>query len=237
MSQAKLFVIVTRDNASTNDVRTVVEQTRDLGAIVTHVPTSTEEWPRDHLPRTLFAPPQFGNASAILECWTSTDAGAAFSALSESTAAADLGPLAGYVVEEHLVLDGRDSGPDALKMISIGRRNPQLSSAAAALHWRHVHAPLAVRHHVGMSRYVQNIVMQRLGAASRDVDFIAELSFDSTADFVDRFYDSPEGRRIIAADAIKFAGGGDTHFCVELADESRGCLIVPQLDDVIQQEG
>jgi uncharacterized protein (TIGR02118 family) len=152
--------------------------------------------------------------AAILDLRPAGRVEAAFARLSD-TAPGRIG-LAGYVVRDHVVLEPDQPLLGALTMYAIGRRNPDLSFEQAAAYWRDVHAPLAVRHHIGMARYVQNLVVGRLGAAVPDVDLIAELSFARTEDFLERFYDSADGRRTIAADAANFAGGGDTHFCFEM---------------------
>ena len=44
-----------------------------------------------------------------------------------------------------------------------------------------------------------------------------------TGDLVTRLYDSPEGRRAIAADVRTFAGGGDTHFVEPVPREASPC--------------
>lgn len=78
-----------------------------------------------------------------------------------------------------------------------------LGRDAALAHWRDVHAPLARKHHIGMCRYVQHVVM---GGTDDRVDAIAELRFETNADLDDRFYDSDDGRAAIAADIATFAG-------------------------------
>jgi uncharacterized protein (TIGR02118 family) len=100
-------------------------------------------------------------------------------------------------------------------MVAIGGRRPDLTVDEFERHWREVHGPLALTHHIGLSRYVQNLVLERLGPAHPAVDSFAELHFRTVDDFVHRLYDSPEGRRIIADDARNFGGGGDTHFFTE----------------------
>src|SRR4051794_28507899 len=110
MPRAKLIVVVGDPGGHAALVATAAE-CNDLEVLL-YVPTSTEAWAREHLPRTLFAQPQFPNAAAILECRAS-DAGGAFGVFCETAAAAGLGALGGYRVEEHVVLQERDSGPDA----------------------------------------------------------------------------------------------------------------------------
>ena len=78
-----------------------------------------------------------------------------------------------------------------------------LSSDTADSHWRDVHAPLALRHHVGMTQYTQLSVVHTLdGEPYRG---FALCEFDTEADFRDRFYDGPDGQQAIHADIAKFA--------------------------------
>ena len=86
-----------------------------------------------------------------------------------------------------------------------------LGRDAALEHWRDVHAPLARKHHVGMCRYVQHVVVD--GPDDR-IDAIAELHFASQQDLDDRFYDSDDGRASIAADVATFAGRYSETFIV-----------------------
>jgi hypothetical protein len=109
-------------------------------------------------------------------------------------------------------------------------------------HWTQRHTPLALRHHVGSSGYVQHVVTAPVdlglgpgpgmdlglgpdpdpgmdlgpdlapgrrdggstGWSGADLDGVAELRFASWADFTERFYDSPEGAAVIAADVVGF---------------------------------
>ena len=49
-------------------------------------------------------------------------------------------------------------------------------------------------------RYVQNVVVEPITADAPEIDGIAELRFRSVADLRERFYDSEEGKRIVAED-------------------------------------
>jgi uncharacterized protein (TIGR02118 family) len=77
-----------------------------------------------------------------------------------------------------------------------------------ARHWAETHAPLALKHHVGMWRYVRNVFDEALTPGAPNWDGVAELHFRSSHDLINRFYDSDEGRAVIAADIAKFSGGG-----------------------------
>jgi len=115
-----------------------------------------------------------------------------------------------FRVESTVQLDGPDLDGPKLLFFFGGRRS--LSHDEVIAHWRHVHGPLALHHHVGMSRYVQHEVLE--GSDDR-VDAIAELHFANAQDLAERFYDSDDGRRAIAADIASFAGRYSETFLVE----------------------
>ncbi|MEN3273442.1 MAG: EthD domain [Actinomycetota bacterium] len=115
-----------------------------------------------------------------------------------------------FRVESTVQLDGPDLDGPKLLFFFGGRRS--LSHDEVIAHWRDVHGPLALHHHVGMSRYVQHEVVE--GSDDR-VDAIAELHFANAHDLAERFYDSDDGRRAIAADIASFAGRYSETFLVE----------------------
>lgn len=84
-------------------------------------------------------------------------------------------------------------------------RRDDLSHEQFDAHWRDVHAPLALRHHVGMWDYVQCSFVRPLGAGSAELDGMAICQFASLADLKERFYDGPEGRAVIQADVRRFS--------------------------------
>jgi uncharacterized protein (TIGR02118 family) len=185
--------------------------------------------PREALPRALFLPHQMGAVAELVEYWPPPGVTArdAFDRVAAVAVAAGASVVAGYVMRETVVKDYQQTWPDGepssgVKMVSIGRRRPELTVEQFETHWREVHGPLALTHHVGMWRYVQNLVVERLGQARDDVDSMAELHFRTVDDLVHRLYDSPEGRKIIAADVMRFGGGGDTHFFEETILRGRG---------------
>ena len=114
-----------------------------------------------------------------------------------------------FEVTSTVVLDG-PQGALILWVLFDGRAS--LGREAALAHWRDVHAPLALQHHVGMCRYVQHVVVD--GTDPR-VAAIAELHFATPRDLAERFYDSDDGRRAIAADISSFAGRYAESFIVE----------------------
>jgi uncharacterized protein (TIGR02118 family) len=106
-----------------------------------------------------------------------------------------------FMVESTTQLDGPPTtGP--LMFVFFARRR-DLTRDEFRAYWRDEHAPLARRHHVGMSRYVQHVVVEGTDDA---VDGIAELHFATLHDLTDRFYDSQEGAGVIAADVARFSG-------------------------------
>jgi uncharacterized protein (TIGR02118 family) len=71
-------------------------------------------------------------------------------------------------------------------------------------YWRVHHAPLALRHHVGMTEYRQCLVVEGVGPASSSFDGIAFLGFPNRDACERGFLDSKDGARAIAADSARF---------------------------------
>ena len=82
-------------------------------------------------------------------------------------------------------------------------RHPDLSHAEFDRHWRDVHAPLAVKHHVGMWDYTQCSFRRRLSGEG-DYDGLAICQFASEEDLRERFLATPEDERVISEDVVKF---------------------------------
>lgn len=95
-----------------------------------------------------------------------------------------------------------------VKSVYLARRRDDMSHEAFAAHWRDTHAPLALKHHVGMWRYVRNVVLEPLTPDAPPWDGFAELHFRTAQDLRERMYDSDEGRAVIAADIARFSGAG-----------------------------
>ena len=106
-----------------------------------------------------------------------------------------------YQVDERVQWD---QGGAIVTRISFVRRAPELTHEQFAEHWTTVHAPLARRHHPGICRYVQNVVVEAITPGAPTVDGVAELGFRSLADLRERMYDSSEGQAAIAADVRAF---------------------------------
>ena len=101
------------------------------------------------------------------------------------------------------------------KIVFLCRRNPAISHEDYARKVLEGHVPLALRHHPTMRHYVVNIVDRVQIPGSAELDSVAELSFDSLADYHERLYDSPEGKKIIGRDVATFMGGADAYECTE----------------------
>jgi uncharacterized protein (TIGR02118 family) len=94
-----------------------------------------------------------------------------------------------------------------VKSIYLARRRPDMTQDRYARYWGNRHAPLALRVHVGMWRYVRNVVV-RSAPRSDKWDGFAVLHFRTAQDLRERFYDSDDGRAAIAADVAEFTSGG-----------------------------
>lgn len=119
--------------------------------------------------------------------------------------------LAGWTVAEHYPKryerDWVDGGlTPGVKMMTLMRPAPGRSHEQCARHWREVHTGLALRIHVGMQHYVQNVVSAPLAGTDADADVfgIVELHMGSREAFREERYDSDAGRREIYEDIPKF---------------------------------
>ncbi len=91
-----------------------------------------------------------------------------------------------------------------VKMVSFVQRAPDISHEQFVRHWTEQHTPLALRHHVGMCRYRQNVVRRAFTPGGHEIDGIAELHFRTREDFETRFYDSDAGLQVIRDDVKRF---------------------------------
>lgn len=82
------------------------------------------------------------------------------------------------------------------------KRHPNNSHRQTDLHWRDVHAPLALEHHRAMWDYVQLSVVATLAGPA--LDGIALCGFPTLADHGERFYNDTGSEKIIHADLAKF---------------------------------
>lgn len=128
--------------------------------------------------------------------------------------------LASYRVCSTIVRDdllprsqGRFAG---VKILHPVKRTAGLTPSQFARHWKQVHAPLALRHHPAMQGYVINAVTEREPNSAAEWDGFTESYYASAAEARDRFFDSPEGRRVILDDVARFIGEGATYWATEL---------------------
>ena len=81
--------------------------------------------------------------------------------------------------------------------------NPEIGPKAADTHWREQHAPIALDVHTAMTHYYQLSIVHRF--SGEDWNGLALCCFASEDDLRNKFYNSPEGKRRVAADVMKFA--------------------------------
>lgn len=123
-------------------------------------------------------------------------------AVSDFVARDDLGGLA----------PGRFAGVKAFYPIV---RKPGTTKDEFVRHWREVHVPKARKHHPGMKRYVQNVVVSRLSSTGEDWDGFTEGWYPSEKEYTENMFDSPEGLRVIMDDVAQFIGRVGTYRTTE----------------------
>ena len=140
---------------------------------------------------------------------------AAGAAIVQESAAALIGAAAGYHVAETVQRDYERSwseGERSLgkKMLSPLRRKDGLSRDAFVEHWRGEHAALALKHVLGIGRYVNNVVLAPLTPNAPEFDGIVEVHY-----LEQRRFDSPEGEAALAADVQQFLSPPPRNFVGE----------------------
>jgi uncharacterized protein (TIGR02118 family) len=130
-----------------------------------------------------------------------------------------------YQTEVHVVWDKARRREPAVSRTVLLQRNPSLDHAEFVQRWTVGHAELALRHHPGICRYVQRVVVDALTPDAPPADGIASLAYAEIADFELRQYDSPEGEQIIQADVADFL------------DRSSGRRIVAREQDIASRWG
>lgn len=113
------------------------------------------------------------------------------------------------------------------KMIFLCRRKPGLDRTEYGRRILEGHVALALRHHPTMRSYRVNLVEGARGEELVSADSIAELSFETMADFFERLYDSEEGQKIIEADTATFLGGADAYETTEYVQKAPAKADVP----------
>ncbi len=94
-----------------------------------------------------------------------------------------------------------------LKISFLCRRSPEITHAEYTAFVLEGHAPLALKHHPTLLRYVINIA-EGTPPGGPEIDSLPALYFASLEDFRERLYDSPEGEEIIRRDVARFMSGG-----------------------------
>jgi hypothetical protein len=95
-----------------------------------------------------------------------------------------------------------------LKIFFLCRRRSDITREQYADFVLEGHAPLALKHHPSLLRYVINIAEGPPPPGGPEIDSLPALYFASLEDFQDRLYDSDAGREIIRRDVERFMSGG-----------------------------
>ncbi len=95
-------------------------------------------------------------------------------------------------------------------MLSPLRRLDGLTHERFVEHWRGEHARLALKHVLGIGRYVNNVVVAPLTPGAPEFDGIVEVHY-----LEKRRFDSPEGEEMMAADVAKFLSPPPRNFVGE----------------------
>jgi hypothetical protein len=114
-----------------------------------------------------------------------------------------------------------------LKIIFLCRRRPDITRERYAAFVLEGHAPLALKHHPTLLRYVINIA-EGTPPGGPEFDSLPALYFASLEDFHERLYDSAEGREIIRRDVARFMmGGADAYATTEYVQRKSALLTAP----------
>jgi uncharacterized protein (TIGR02118 family) len=130
-----------------------------------------------------------------------------------------MGGAHSYATTEHVHKSFHTGQPGrrsaGVKLICPIRRLAGMIHAELVDHWLLRHVPLALKHHPGLSKYVTNVVDQRLSDDGPDWDGIAELHFASQRDFEEGMFDSAAGERAIRDDMARFIDHTTAYFVAE----------------------
>jgi EthD domain len=114
--------------------------------------------------------------------------------------------------DAHPVLRGERS--QGVKMIPLIGWKDGLSDAEGRLGWE-VHGPLAMRTHVGFSKYVRNVVDEVLTPDAPRYGGIGVLQFLTRDDAIHRLLPTPDAGRIIAFDTARWLVVHDNSYFAE----------------------
>lgn len=99
-----------------------------------------------------------------------------------------------------------------LKMIFVGKKDPNKTMEEYKKYYLEQHAPLAMKMAPAMRKYTINFPVERPGKEPPPFDFITEVWWDD-ADTMRRFYKSDVYRDVIHPDEVKLGGTGQgMHF-------------------------
>jgi len=131
---------------------------------------------------------------------------------SRPLAAADIAPPKGsqqaFSVEERIEkaeLDRRPGISPGIRLLSPLYPVAGAAPAESIGYWDE-HVPLALRVHVGMNRYVRDIVVAPLDGNTSGMFGVASLHFPGEDAIRDRFFDKPESIPLHAEDLARFVG-------------------------------
>jgi EthD domain len=114
-----------------------------------------------------------------------------------------------------------------LKIFFLCRRRPDITREQYAAFVLEGHAPLALKHHPTLLRYVINIA-ESSPPGGPELDSLPALYFANLEDFRERLYDSPEGREVVRRDVARFmAGGADTYSATEYVQRKSAPITAP----------
>ena len=122
-----------------------------------------------------------------------------------------LGTMHAYRVTERVVKDYDRTWADGerspgVKYVSLMQRVAGMSAEEFDAYWRDHHTPIALEHHGGMWKYVQNVVREPMTPDAPPLDGMVEMHFPTVEDFRGRFFTPPESMSLVLDDAYRFMG-------------------------------
>lgn len=119
-------------------------------------------------------------------------------------------------VQKPTVSEDVPGGPTGrFKMIAVLQRPTSMTHEEFVELWIGEHLPLALEHHIGLVKYVANVVDASLSPGALPLDGISELHFANEEAFRTLFYAREESQAIIAADTSRFIGASCAWFVRE----------------------
>lgn len=118
------------------------------------------------------------------------------------------GGVVAYHVQQGIQRDYERSWPDGerspgVKMVYPVVRKEGITREQFAEHWLQKHVPLVLKYMNGISRYVTNVVVRRVGKAP-EIDGIVELTFFNPDDLKGPRYSAPEAEALMSNDVAQF---------------------------------